>query len=145
MLKVQEEKMGRLTVDLVVANNQDVQMAEGGAISADKIRQTQLQGVVDTGAACLVIPKATADQLGLKPSGEVTVPYADRRTAQRLLVEEVRAELMGRHGTFKAVVEPDRTTARIGAIVLEDLDLLVDCQKQTLRPRDPGGYVAELE
>jgi hypothetical protein len=42
-------------------------------------------------------------------------------------------------------VEPDRTTAVIGAIVLEALDLLVDCRTQTLQPRDPSGIIAEIE
>jgi hypothetical protein len=33
----------------------------------------------------------------------------------------------------------------IGAIVLEDLDLMVDCQWQQLVPRDPSGPVYEIE
>jgi hypothetical protein len=42
-------------------------------------------------------------------------------------------------------VEPRRTTALIGAIVLEELDFIVDCARQTLRPRDPDGIVSEIE
>lgn len=33
----------------------------------------------------------------------------------------------------------------IGAIVLEDLDLLVDCRTQALQPRDPRGIIVEIE
>ena len=44
---------------------------------------------------------------------------------------------MGRHGTFRAIVAPNRREPLIGAIVLEDLDLLVDCSKQRVHPRDP--------
>jgi predicted aspartyl protease len=84
-------------------------------------------------------------QLGLKPVGEAFVRYADQRRAKRQVVEEVRVELLGRHGTFRAIVEPLRETALIGAIVLEDLDLVVDCTSQRLRPRDPRGIVAEIE
>lgn len=54
-------------------------------------------------------------------------------------------ELFGRHGTFKAIVEPKREDVLIGAIVLEDLDLLVDCRTQTLQPRDPKGIITEIE
>ena len=43
------------------------------------------------------------------------------------------------------MLEPDRTTALVGAIVLEDLDLLVDCSKQRIYPRDAEGIVAEIE
>jgi hypothetical protein len=52
---------------------------------------------------------------------------------------------MGRHGLFSAIVEPKRATALIGAIVLEELDLMVDCTTQTLHPRDPKGIVSEIE
>jgi hypothetical protein len=61
------------------------------------------------------------------------------------VIEEVRLELLGRHSTSSATVEPDRTTALIGAIVLEDLDFLVDCAKQRLVPRDPDRIVTEIE
>lgn len=137
--------MGRFGVDVKLANNQDVQMVAGGALSTDKIRQVELQGVVDSGAAKLVLPASTVAQLGLHAVGEATVKYADHRTATRPVVEEVRLELLGRHGTFSAIVEPDRTTALIGAIVLEDLDFLVDCTKQKLVPRDPDRIVSEIE
>jgi hypothetical protein len=50
-----------------------------------------------------------------------------------------------RHGTFTAVVEPKRTSALVGAIVLEHLDLLVDCPRQRVVPRDPHGPIYEIE
>jgi hypothetical protein len=33
----------------------------------------------------------------------------------------------------------------ISAIVLEDLDFLVDCRTQTLQPRNPNQILAEIE
>jgi predicted aspartyl protease len=137
--------MGRVSVEITVANNGDVHMAEGGSLAPEKVRRVQILGTVDTGANHLVLPESVVQQLGLPLAGEAIVRYADRRTANRPLVEEVRAELLGRHGTFRAIVEPDRTTALIGAIVLEDLDLLVDCTTQTLQPRDPNRIIAEIE
>ncbi len=46
---------------------------------------------------------------------------------------------------INAVVEPDRESALVGAIVLEALDLLVDCTHQRLVPRDPRYVVSEIE
>jgi hypothetical protein len=60
-------------------------------------------------------------------------------------VRGVYVDLQGRRDSFSAIVEPKRKTALIGAIVLEDLDFLVDCQKQRLVPRDPEGVVSEIE
>jgi len=50
-----------------------------------------------------------------------------------------------RHDTFTAIVEPKRTTALVGAIVLKALYVLVDCQRQRLIPRDPSGPIYEIE
>ena len=51
--------------------------------------------------------------------------YADGRRATRPVVSNVWLQLLGRDGVFSAVIEPDREDALIGAIVLEELDLLV--------------------
>jgi predicted aspartyl protease len=138
-------EMGRFAVEFKVANNQDVQLAQAGVLGAGKVRQALIRGVVDSGAAQLVLPRKVAVHLGLRKLGTATVRYADQRSAQRVLVEEVRVELMGRHATFQALVEPKRETALIGAIVLEALDLVVDSRQHKLAPRDPKQIVAEIE
>jgi len=33
----------------------------------------------------------------------------------------------------------------IGAIVLEELDIVPDCTRQALQPRDPHGLIAEID
>ena len=95
------EARGRVSVELIVVNNRDLQMAEGGALPREKVRRFQLEGTVDAAAALLVLPADVADRLGLPKAGEAVVRYADRRSATRTLVEEVRIELMGRQGTFR--------------------------------------------
>jgi predicted aspartyl protease len=137
--------MGRITVEFSIANYKDVVMADAGSLPPDQVRRATLQGVVDTGATRLVLPESIVQQLGLTPSGEATVRFADRRSARRAMVKDVSVELLGRQGVFSAVVEPGRSDALIGAIVMEDLDFLVDCGSQTLQPRDPGGIISEIE
>ncbi len=137
--------MGRVTVEVELTNAEDLVLVKNGALAADKVRRVRLTGVVDTGANHLVLPEQAANQLGVPGVGKVKVRYADQRRSSRTLVENVRVDLLGRHGNFKAIVEPKRTDALIGAIVLEDLDLLVDCITQTLQPRDPKGIIAEIE
>ena len=140
-----ETSVGRVTVELTVTNNRDLQLAEAALLPREKVRSFQLEGVVDTGSTHLVLPRDVADRLDLHKAGEATIRYADRRSETRPLVDRVQVELLGRQSTFRAILEPDRTTALIGAIVLEDLDLLVDCKRNKLYPRDPSGLVAEVE
>jgi hypothetical protein len=84
-------------------------------------------------------------RLGLRIGAPINVRYADGRRGRRKLAKRVFAQLLGRDGTFSAVVEPKRDTALIGAIVLEELDLLVDRTQQRLVPRDPSGPLSEIE
>ena len=138
-------EVGRFSVNVELANNDDLALVRRGLLPADQVRRVTVPGLVDSGATRLVLPQAVVEQLGLPLNKKTKVQYADGRTAQRHVVEGVFLELLGRHSTFRAIVEPKRTTALIGAIVLEDLDLLVDCQQQRVVPRDPRGEVSEIE
>jgi predicted aspartyl protease len=101
--------------------------------------------VVDSGATRLVIPEAIALQLGVETSGSAKVRYADGHTADRSIVKGIHLAYGGRESVFSAVVEPGRESALIGAIVLEELDFLIDCGGQRLVARDPNQIVSEAE
>ena len=137
--------VGRFSVEFEVANYADLIRAQDGTLPADQIRRETIQGVVDSGATKLVLPQAVVKRLGLRLGDKIQVRYADGRKVQREGAEGVYVQLLGRHGTFTAVVEPRRKTALVGAIVLEDLDLLVDCVAQRVVPRDPHSAIYEIE
>lgn len=140
-----EEEVGRLTVEFEVANNEDIVAARLGNLATSAIRREKIRGLVDSGATRLVLPSAVAARLGLRAAAPGKVQYADGRSEMRDRVDGVYAELQGRSGVFSAIVEPRRTEALIGAIMLEDLDFLVDCAQQKLVPRDPSYIVSEIE
>ena len=137
--------VGRFGVELEIANNDDLALARRGLLPPDQVRRETIHGVVDSGATKLVLPQAVVKRLGLPLGDKIKVRYADGRKVQREGAEGVYVQLLGRHGTFTAIVEPRRKTALVGAIVLEDLDLLVDCTAQRVVPRDPRGAIYEIE
>jgi clan AA aspartic protease len=140
-----ERIVGRFYVDFEVANYRDVMRAEEGLIKPTKVRRQKLRGLVDTGANRLILPSSVVKKLGLPVSKQVRVVYADRRTAIRDAVADVHIELLGRSGVFSAIVEPKRRDALIGAIVLEELDFIVDPTGERLMPRDPRFVISEAE
>jgi predicted aspartyl protease len=145
MVAAREKKVGRFKVEVELANNDDLAAVRRGALAADKVRRVKILGVVDSGASGLVLPTAVAKQLGMPVTGKVKVTYANRRSSQRDRVEGVYLELQGRHSVFRASLEPKRETALIGAIVLEDLDFLIDPRRERIYPRDPDIEVTEAE
>jgi predicted aspartyl protease len=140
-----EAKVGRFAVDVDIANFTDTEKVREGSLEPNQVRHVTIKGVVDSGAARFVLPADVVKHLGLRITGKVKVRYADGRTAVRNTAQGALVSLLGREDTFTAVVEPKRDTALIGAVVLEELDLLVDCTHQRLVPRDPRYQIAEIE
>jgi predicted aspartyl protease len=137
-MKTQGTKsVGRFSVEFEVANHVDVINAQQGLLAAERVRRLTISGIVDSGATRLVLPEKVVKQLGLPSKGKVKVTDANKESATRAVVSEVDMELLGRSGVFTAIVEPKRRTALIGAIVLDELDFLVDSTSQRLVPRDP--------
>jgi clan AA aspartic protease len=145
MVTNSEPFVGRFSVEIELANDADIMRAEEGLIAPDQIRRMKIRGVVDSGAARLVIPASVVQQLGLQISDTVKVRYADGRTGDRAVAKRVQLTYGGRSSIFNAIVEPNRDSALVGAIVLEDLDFLIDCRTQTLVPRDPDKIISEIE
>jgi predicted aspartyl protease len=146
MKQLKADDMRRFSVEFEVANNDDLIQAKYGHLDPAKVRRKTIRGVVESGAAMLVLPESVTKELGFPiKKKKVKVRYADGRRGQRPEVEEIRLYLLGRDAAFSAIAEPKRDTALIGAIVLEQLDLLVDCTKGCLMPRDPDNKVSEIE
>ncbi len=145
MVSAKGDTMGRFAVEIELANNDDLVDLRRGRLPSNQVRRLRVRGVVDSGATRLVIPEAVAEQLGVPITAQVGVRYADGRTGQWPMAEGIRLTWADRSSVFNAIVEPDRDSALIGAIVLEDLDLVVDCARQTLAPRDPKQIISEVE
>jgi predicted aspartyl protease len=133
--------VGRFSVEFEVANYADVIRAQDGTLPPEKVRREVIKGVVDSGATKLVLPEAVARRLGPPLGNPIKVRNADGRRSRQQQAKGVSVQLLGRESLFTAVVELKRETALVGAMVLEDLDLLVDCVAQKVVPRDPSGPI----
>lgn len=145
MITTERTEMGRVAAEVELVNHQDVVLAQAGALPTDKIRRLRIEAIVDTGASHLVVPQTVVDVLGVPIVGKTADRYADQRRSSKEIVNDVEVHVLSRSGIFKAIVEPDRTDVLLGAIVLEDMDLIVDCRAQKLVPRDPKGMLAIIE
>jgi predicted aspartyl protease len=145
MLTEGEIGVARFSVEVELANNDDLVAVRRGILGPDKVHRLNADGWVDSGATRMVLPESVAHKLGLSPTGKVHVTYANGRSAIRDTVQGVYVEIMGRHGVFSASLEPRRKTVLIGAIVLEELDFLIDPRNERLYPRDPKMILTEAE
>jgi hypothetical protein len=59
--------VGRFSVEFDVANYGDVLKVLEGTLPRDQVRRQTISGVVDPGAAMLVLPPAVVKELGCRP------------------------------------------------------------------------------
>ncbi len=99
--------MGRFSVEIEIANNDDLALVRRGLLPADQVRREVIPGVVDSGATRLVLPEAVVKRLGLPLGTAVNVRYADGRRAKRRAVKGVFVRLLGRDSTFTAIMRTE--------------------------------------
>ena len=132
MTAVKEPTMGRFSVEVELANHEDL-FRQAGLIPPEQVAPgTSSRGSGQRRCARSFRRRFAATRLG--NLWHAKVRYADGRVAERPIVKDIHLAYGGRESVFNAIVEPDRESVLIGAIVLEDLDFLVDCVGQRLVP-----------
>jgi predicted aspartyl protease len=125
--------MSQVYVPVMLRNAREYVMARHGHLAADQVHTYQSErGLIDTGALHVVLPLHVAEQLGLLRMGWSEATMANGTLVEAPVTEGVYVEILGRQTLVHALIMGD--TVLIGAIVLEGLDLAVDCQRGRLMP-----------
>jgi clan AA aspartic protease len=125
--------MAQLYAPITLRNAREYVLARHGHLPESQVHTYQTErGLIDTGALHVVLPLHVAEQLGLLRMGWSEATMADGRLVEAPVTEGVYVEILGRQTLVHALIMGD--TVLIGAIVLEGLDLAVDCRRGTLMP-----------
>jgi clan AA aspartic protease len=125
--------MSQLYVPVILRNAREYVLARHGHLAAAQVHTYETdQALIDTGALHVVLPPHVAEQLGLWRMGYTEATMANGTLVEGEVTEGVYVELMRRQTLVHAIVMG--TTVLIGALVLEGLDLAVDCKRGQLMP-----------
>ncbi len=127
--------MGEIKVRVELENGVDRFLFLEKKMEEKEIRRYQMDAVVDTGAVMLMLPQEVVELLGLRILRTAIVRYADERQEERSVAGPVVIKIGNRDMNCDCIVGPPLSEALIGQIILEELDLIPDCQMQTLKPR----------
>jgi hypothetical protein len=126
-----EEDMGLVHAEITLKNATDVGNFRRNLIKEPEIRQTVVQAVVDTGAMTLVINEQLRRQLGLDVVGSKVATLANDVKETVKIAETVEVHWKNRSMACQPwVVGSGRIL--LGAIPLENMDLIVDPSAQEL-------------
>lgn len=131
--------MGEVKVEVELENAVDRELFRRQLIQENQIRSAKVRILVDSGAVMLVLPQDLVEALGLREEGRAIVTYADERKEERPLAGIVTVRVGNRSTNVNCVVGPPSSEPLLGQIVMEAMDLLVDCSQQQLiyRPESP--------
>ena len=137
--------MGEIRVKIELENFGDRYMFLEKRITEKEIRRYEMESIVDTGAVMLALPQDIIEELGLKLLRTVVVTYADERKEERSVAGPVSVKIGNRFMITECIVGPPESEALIGQVILEELDLIPDCQKQKLTPRPESPIYPSLK
>lgn len=127
--------MGEVKCEVRLENFVDRCNFEEGKLPEENIRRYITTALVDTGATLLLLPQDIVEELGLKRLRKAIVTYTDKRKEERDVAGVVTLAIGNRAANLDCVVGPPLCEPLIGQIALEEMDLVVDCKDQRLKPR----------
>lgn len=127
--------MGEVRIKARLRNFVDVALAERGGGDVDQLPTSELDCLVDTGAVMMLLPADEVGKLGLARGGRVIVTYADDRREELPTARGLEVTVLGRTMVTDCVIGPPLCEPLLGQLVLEELDLIVDCARRSLGPR----------
>ena len=137
--------MGEIKVQIELENGADRYWFLKKRIQEKEIRHYKMNAIVYTGAVMLALPQEVVEELGLEVARTVVVTYADERKDERPVAGPVIIKIGKRFMNTDCIVGPPLSEALIGQVILEELDLIPDCQNQTLSPRPESPIYPSLK
>ena len=137
--------MGRVIVEVIVENVEDVRKAQRGEIPPEKIRRITVPALVDSGETFFCMPESLVQQLGLPFNRE-----RETRTVTGPLTLKVyggaRLTVQGRDCDEEVLALPESRQVLLGQIPLEKMDWWIDLQDRRLvgNPEHGGQWMAEV-
>ena len=126
--------MGLVYTEITLRNAADVVNVRRGIMNEPEIHQTAVTAVVDTGAATIIINEDICRQLGLELETDdiFEAVLADGTRQEYAYTEPVQIQWKNRKSVCRAVLVPSASETLLGAIPLEEMDLIVHPFKQEL-------------
>jgi clan AA aspartic protease len=137
--------MGLVYADIELINSGDVEMARRHIIGEDEVKRMHVNMLVDSGAYNLCINENVQEQLQL--------PFHEKRKAQLAngtieeyeMVGPVNVKFKNRSTVCYAMVLKGENECLLGAIPMEDMDVIIHPLRQELLVHPDHPYFAQMK
>ena len=137
--------MGEVKIDVELENFVDRALADQSNGSEVEVRSFKTQALVDTGAVMGMVAQDVVEYLGVPIKQTDVVSLADERKSEMSVAEGITIKIGDRSTTVPCLVGPPNCEALVGQVVLEVLDLLVDCPGRRVVPNPESPIYPSLK
>jgi clan AA aspartic protease len=135
-------EMGLVYAEIDIISVDDIVLHRRGIIDESEIKKVTVTALVDSGAYMLSINDNIKTQLDLPVIENQFVTLADESSIEVEIVGPVEVHFENRSTSVRAVVLPGEAEVLLGAIPMEDMDVLVDPRQRKLVVNPKHPYVA---
>lgn len=137
--------MGLIQAEIELINAEDISLARHFVIGEEEIKRLHVTALVDTGAYMLCINESIQEQLQFPVAERRKGQLADGRIVDCDVVSHVELKFKNRRTMCNAMVLPGDSEVLLGAIPLEDMDVLIHPQRQELIVHPDHPYFAQMK
>jgi clan AA aspartic protease len=137
--------MGLVYADIEIINGGDLEMARRNIIGEEEIKRMPLNILVDTGSYYLCINETIQEQLDLPVKEKRKGQLADGSVVEYDVVGPIELKFKNRRCNVDAMVLPGDSEPLLGAIPMEDMDVLVHPLRQELIVNPDHPYYAQMK
>lgn len=137
--------MGLVYAEIELINAEDLALARKFYIGEDEIKRMPVIGLVDTGSYMLCINESIQAQMQFPIMEKRIGQMANGERIECDVVSQVELRFKNRRTICNAMILPGDSEVLIGAIPLEDMDVLIHPLRQELIVNPEHPYFAQMK
>jgi clan AA aspartic protease len=137
--------MGLVYAEIELINADDMALARRHIIGDEEIRKMLVTSLVDTGSYMLCINESIQEQLQFPIVEKRKGQLADGSIQEFDVVTNVELKFKNRRTVCNAMILPGDSEVLLGAIPLEDMDVLIHPLRQELIVNPDHPYYAQMK
>jgi clan AA aspartic protease len=137
--------MGYTYADIKLVNSEDLILAKRHFIGEEEIKHITVRALVDTGCMTFCINDGIQDVLQLSKKGTRKTVLADGRVLELDVVGPLEIYYLDRYCTTNALLMPGNEEPLLGAIPMEEMDLIVYPGRNELAVANVDGAIMKAK
>lgn len=137
--------MGLVYAEIELINGDDLALKRRYIIGEDEVKRMTVTALVDTGSYMLCINENIQEQLQLPVVEKRKAQLANGEIVECDVVAPLEVKFKNRRTSVNAMVLPGDSEVLLGAIPLEDMDVLIHPLRQELIVNPDHPYFAQMK